>query len=415
MISMQFKHITCPQCGLLCDDLDVSVDDQDVTLNSNSSPVCQQFFVDARLTAKSALQPQIKGKPCTLDEAVAYAAKLHAASKQSIISGLIADVQACRSAFALAEKTHSVIDHANGQSMRASTAVMQRYGEVRTTLAEARNRADCIILFGAAILEKFPRLRSRILQPKETLSGDTERKIIVVDVVENTDLANDEDIDFFHLPLASLEIAIQQLQYLASPRASTETDIDPSIRLIHQHILASNYSVLTWTATLFAKNTAEQTLQNLTFFIKETMKTKRCVGLPLSGSRGEITANQVSTWQTGFPLPVAFSSGAPEHNPVIYDAETMLKNSEADLLTWISTYSSDDTPKQYANANIVIGHPNMKCDQTVDVFFPVGIPGIDQRGLACRTDAVATLPLHSIRKNDLPSADHVLNLIFQAL
>ena len=29
---MQFKHITCPQCGLLCDDLDVSVDDQDITL-----------------------------------------------------------------------------------------------------------------------------------------------------------------------------------------------------------------------------------------------------------------------------------------------------------------------------------------------------------------------------------------------
>jgi len=30
---MQFKHITCPQCGLLCDDLDVSVNDQDVTLD----------------------------------------------------------------------------------------------------------------------------------------------------------------------------------------------------------------------------------------------------------------------------------------------------------------------------------------------------------------------------------------------
>jgi len=412
---MQFKHITCPRCGLLCDDLDVSVNDQDVTLDDNSHSVCKQFFVDAKLTDKSVLQPRINGKPCTLNEAVAHAAKLHTTAKQSIISGLIADVQACRSAFALAEKTHSVIDHANGQSMRASTAIMQRYGEVRTTLAEARNRADCIVLFGAEILTKFPRLRERILQPAETISGNTDRKIIIIDVVENTDLAADEEIEFFHLPLPNLEAAIQQLQYLASPRASAETEIEPAIRSIHQQISESNYAVLTWTASLFAKNTAEQTLQNLTFFIKESMKTQRCVGLPLSGSRGEITANQVSTWQTGFPLPVAFSSGAPEHNPVIYNAETMLTNSEADLLTWISTYSSDDTPKQYATANIVIGHPNMQCDQTVDVFIPVGIPGVDQRGLACRTDAVATLPLHSIRKNDLPSADHVLNLIYQAL
>ena len=152
-------------------------------------------------------------------------------------------------------------------------------------------------------------------------------------MVENTDLAADEEIEFFHLPLPNLEAAIQQLQYLASPRASAETEIEPAIRSIHQQISESNYAVLTWTASLFAKNTAEQTLQNLTFFIKESMKTQRCVGLPLSGSRGEITANQVSTWQTGFPLPVAFSSGAPEHNPVIYNAETMLTNSEADLLT----------------------------------------------------------------------------------
>jgi len=412
---MQFKHVTCPQCGLLCDDLDVSVNDQDVTLNSNSNSVCQQFFIDAKLTDKSALQPQIQGKPCTLDEAVAYAAKLYTEAKQSVISGLIADVQACRSAFALAEKTRGVIDHANGQGMRASTAIMQRYGEVRTTLSETRNRADCIVLFGAEVLSKFPRLRERILKPAETLSGSTARKIIIIDVVANAELAADKEIEFFHLPLPNLETAIQQLQYLASPRASEKAEIEPAIRQIHQDILASNYSVLAWTASLFAKITAEQTLQNLTFFIKETMKIKRCVGLPLGSSRGEITANQVSTWQTGFPLPVAFSTGTPEHNPTIYNADTMLANSEVDLLVWLSTYSPDDTPQQYAKTNIMIAHPNMQCSQTADVFIPVGVPGIDQRGLACRTDAVATLPLHSIRENDLPSADHVLNLIFQAL
>ena len=87
-----------------------------------------------------------------------------------------------------------MIDHANGQGMRASTAIMQRYGEVRTTLSETRNRADCIVLFGAEVLSKFQRLRERIIKPAETLSGSTARKIIIIDVVANAELAADKEI-----------------------------------------------------------------------------------------------------------------------------------------------------------------------------------------------------------------------------
>jgi len=63
----------------------------------------------------------------------------------------------------------------------------------------------------------------------------------------------------------------------------------------------------------------------------------------------------------------------------------------------------------------VLGHPNMKVSQQTSVFIPVGIPGIDHRGLACRTDSVATLPLQKIRSNDLPVASDVLNKISEML
>jgi formylmethanofuran dehydrogenase subunit B len=56
-------------------------------------------------------------------------------------------VQASRAAVALTEKTGAVIDHANSTTMRPNVAVMQRLGKVKTTLSEARNRADNVIIF----------------------------------------------------------------------------------------------------------------------------------------------------------------------------------------------------------------------------------------------------------------------------
>ena len=144
------------------------------------------------------------------------------------------------------------------------------------------------------------------------------------------------------------------------------------------------------------------------------MNKVRCVALPLGGSKAEITASQVTTWQTGVPLPVLFTQGTPIHNPVLYDGMSMLQNQETDCLLWIATYSADDIPPKHTGSTIVLGHPNMKCAST-DVYLPVGVPGIDHRGLACRTDNVATLPLRIIRDSQLPAASDLLNKLIELL
>ena len=133
------------------------------------------------------------------------------------------------------------------------------------------------------------------------------------------------------------------------------------------------------------------------------------------GSKGEITASQVATWQTGVPLPISFTTGVPIHEPLLYNGATMLEKNEVDCLMWIATYSPDDTPPSTDAPSIVIGHPKMKLDKNIDVFIPVGIPGIDTRGLASRTDSVATLPLHKIRDSNLPTANSVLLKISEML
>ena len=99
---------------------------------------------------------------------------------------------------------------------------------------------------------------------------------------------------------------------------------------------------------------------------------------------------------------------------MLYDGNTMLHNNEADSLVWISTYQSNDTPPNTDAPTIVLGHPKMNCPQA-KVYIPTAVPGIDHKGLACRTDSVATLPLHSVRNSNLLSADVILNKIIQSL
>ena len=418
---MQFENVTCVHCGLLCDDLSVEVDNLTVKLSEKNHP-CGKHFSDASIDSTALPSPLIAGKPASEEQALEKAAELLDKAKLPLVNGLIADVQTCREAVALTEKLGGVIDHANGSAMRKSTAAMQRIGEVKTTLSEVKNRADCVIIFGANVTTKFPRLVQRILSPEKTLGaeGTINKKIFILDVAEDGSMSCKIENNISHIRLnypllESLiyrfqEVVTRPKEYFIEHNAETDPEHDKDTRQLFNildTILKSKYTTLIWSTSNFNLESAEHTVQALTESIKTLMKKVRCVGLPLSGSKGEITANQVSTWQTGVPLPASFTNSTAVHNPVLFDGAKMLQNKEADCLLWISSYNPDDIPPQNNASMIVLGHPNMKCDEA-DVFIPVGIPGIDHRGLACRTDSVATLPLRKLRKSSLSSTNSLL-------
>ena len=418
---MQFEKVTCVNCGLLCDDLTVEVNDLAVQLSEQNHP-CSNYFTHASIDSTALPKPLIAGKPASEEQALKKAAELLNSARQPLVSGLIADVQACREAIALTEKLGGVIDHANGSTIRKSTAVMQRIGEVKTTLAEVKNRADCIVIFGENVTNKFPRLMQRILSPKKTLGVENtnNKKIFILDVAEDGIMHCKTENNIMHVKLnypllesiiyRFQEVVTRPKEYFIEHNAENDPEHDQDTKQLFSildTILTSQYTTLIWSVSNFNNESAEHTVQALTESIKTLMKKVRCVGLPLSGSQAEITANQVVTWQTSVPLPISYANGTPVHNPVLFDGAKMLANKETDCLLWISTYNAEDVPPKYDNPTIVLGHPNMQCEHA-EVYLPVGVPGIDHRGLACRSDSVVTLPLQKIRNSKLPSADGLL-------
>ncbi|MEM7304490.1 MAG: hypothetical protein AAF372_03060, partial [Pseudomonadota bacterium] len=378
---------------------------------------CIKAYEDASFSGTRLPSAKVAGKQSSSDAAIKKAAKLLKASSLPLVSGLIADVQACRNAVLLAEKINGVIDHASGPAMRPNMTVMQRHGKVKTTLAEVRNRADHVIIFGSKIFESFPRLSDRILFPKKSLgsNGTKNKEIIVIDSTNDckADIPKRKGISYLRLEAESLDQLIQRFQLAVTNMADKEKngDSDKHFTAITNKILTKDYTTIIWSSGLLNPASAEQSIQSITLAIKALMKEVRCVGLPLGGSKGEITANNVATWQMGVPLPISFTRGIPDFEPVINCGQSLLKNNEVDTLLWISTYNPEDIPPKTKARIILIGHPKMKVPRSIDVFIPIGIPGIDHSGLACRTDSVATLPLRKLRDSNLLAASEVLEKI----
>jgi formylmethanofuran dehydrogenase subunit B len=135
----------------------------------------------------------------------------------------------------------------------------------------------------------------------------------------------------------------------------------------------------------------------------------------LAGKEGDLTANQVCGWTTGYPARVRFAKGYPEYDPYLYDTAAMLKNGEADVLLWVQAFNVNAKPPVCDIPTIVVGRCGMVFDKEPDVFIPVGTPGIDHAGHAYRTDNVVAIRLKKIRDVGLPSTAEVLTAIEIAL
>lgn len=188
------------------------------------------------------------------------------------------------------------------------------------------------------------------------------------------------------------------------------------LQAIADKLKAAKYSVVTWAAGALAYSQAELTVQTLSEMVKDlNSQNTRSSGLTLGGKEGDQTANQVCGWTTGYPARMRFSSGFPEYDPYLNDANFLLDNGEADAFVWVQAFNAGAVPPVTAVPTIVVGRSGMTFEKEPDVFIPVGTPGIDHAGHAYRMDNVVAIRLKKLRDSGLPTTAQVLSAIEQAL
>jgi formylmethanofuran dehydrogenase subunit B len=416
----EITEVPSPFCGIGTDDLNIQVDGVTLKVVKNgcaiNTPAFEQAITDT--------QPRIDGKDVSLAEAVAKAAALLRNTNQPVIGGCATDVNGMRALLALADRSGAVVDNMNFTGARNNFLALQDSGWMNTTLAEVKNRCDLLLVVGIDLESFSPRFFERYLWNDESMFLDdtSNREVIylgkVPSGVASTSPAGKKAqvLECSNEDLPDVVAVLRALVKGTPIRVDSVGGIGLSdLQGIANKLLAASYSVVTWAAGALAYSQAELTVQTISEMVKDiNNRNTRSSGLPLGGREGDQTANQVCGWTTGYPARTRFSSGFPEYDPYLNDANFLLSNGEADALLWVQAFNAKAVPPVTTLPTIVVGRSGMTFSKEPDVFIPVGTPGIDHAGHAYRMDNVVAIRLKKIRESDLPSTAEVLNAIEQA-
>lgn len=414
--------VACPFCGILCDDLEISSGPNGLKVLKNGCDKAVAGF--ERQVSNSGNEPTVAGKPVSLPEAIRVAASLIKGAKLPMYGGLGTDVDGLRAVMALADKSGGVVDHALSEGQYRNFKVLQSQGWFMTTLTEARNRADLIIVVGSDLHALHPRFFERIVNVEASMLSETPAKRTVVFLGKGLDQSGVKgsrigEIVSIPCPLdeVSAVLAAMKSDLKGTPLAVDHVAGVPmaDIKALAERCRKASYGVMVWAPPSLAFPHAELTVGLVSELVKELNVTGRFACLSLGGNEGAVSAGAVCSWQSGYPLRVSFASGKPDYDPLRYVIPKMLATGEGDALVWISSFTPDLGPPATTVPLILLGTPGVKFAGTPAVHIPVGTPGADHAGRIVRCDNVVSLPLRNLKRSTLPRAADILAAIELAL
>ena len=415
-----WQEVASPFCGIASDDLVIEVNGHQLTVLENGDAINTPAF-EAPLGDS---QPRINGKEVTLEQAVSAIAEHLRDANQPLIGGLATDLNGARSAMALADKSGAVVDSQFSPAAFRNILVLQDTGYMTTTLTEARNRADVMVIVGSDIESSFPRFFERIVWPAESMFDVdlSQRQVIYLGKKPSGEQSTAPDgrkAQVLACDDADLPEVLSVLRALINGKTVQAEAVGgipvSELQQLTETLKAAQYSVFVWSGMQLNYDHAETSIQMLCEAIKELNKDTRSNGLPLGGKQGDTTVNAVASWQSGYPMRSSFQRGYPEYDPFIFDSRRMLAEAEADVLLWVNAFNSQGTPPASSAKTIVLGRSGMQFETEPAVYIPVGVPGIDHVGRTFRCDSVVSVPLKKLRDSGLPSVFDVLSAVEQAL
>ncbi len=407
--------VTCPYCGLFCDDLSVALGDGRIEVTRNGCPIANDSF--ARMAKPE--PPRLAGRDASLEAACAKAGELLAEARQPLIAGLACDLAGAKAAISLAERLGAIVDHATSDAMFRNMLAMQDKGWITTTFAEVKNRADLVIIAGTDIVSRFPRFFERLIWTKESLFGaPPAREIVYLGAALDTKAGHAPDgrkpqmIACDPARLGEVFRALRALYRGWPLQAENVAGASMSeLAALVTHIKAARYGLVVWSAADMDFAHGDLQVEAICDLVTEINENSRFACLPLGGNENGLGAAQVCTWQEGFPLRTSFASGRPDYDPYLYSWRRVIETGEADAVLWVSSFRAAEVPFTTSIPQIVVAAPGTTFVREPAVFIPVGTPGVDHAGHVIRSDAVASLPLQKLRDSGLPRTADVLRMI----
>jgi formylmethanofuran dehydrogenase subunit B len=430
----QPRDWTCPFCSLLCDRLALEPGPV-LQLRGTACPRARAGLAafDGPVTAA----PSVDGRLLGLDAALEAAAARLASSRLALFGGLATDVQGMRALYRLANVRGAILDHAYGEAMMPALRMLQDRGQMFSTLAEIRNRADLIVCVGTDAVSGYPEFFRRCAPAEARAAGC---RVVFLAAGAGTPGANvipwagaidavcpDGDI-FDAVATLAAQVDGRRLSGAssgASSGAGESVGESPgngaamsgsapgrssaaALAALADAMRAARYCVLVWEPARLPPHGALVGETLLRLLMNLNRKT-RAGAFTLGGTDGAQTANGAMSWLSGLPLRSRVGPQGVDHDPLQYASARLLDEHAVDLLLWVASFTPELAPPATALPRIVLGHPALAatCAQPGTVFIPVATPGINADGHLLRADSVVSLPLHAVRDDGMPTVADV--------
>ena len=404
---MKNINFTCPFCSLLCDDIQLTVNNNNFKqLNSNCSILSHSL--------KEKIKDQfarINGKKTNITKAINNLSSLLKKSKSTLFAGMGTDIKGTKATLKIADKFKCIVDHFSGDSYVKNIKSVQEVGGFFLTLSELKNRSDTIIIIQSSN-DELPRLFERYIFSKNTINDLKKRKVVFIgNRLPQFIYKNKKKLDFDHIKLNSISL----LHFISSLRNSINLEIseikDKKILSLLKLFKQTNYGSILWSIKELDNNISDLIVTEINLLIQDLNKFTRFAGLSLTGSEHILTVNEVLLWQTGFPIRTSFEKGFPVHDIDQFSTKRLIDKKEIELAIWINSFNEKKIIINKKIKTVLIGIPTHPQKEDVDIFIPVGTPGLDHNSHLLRIDKVVSLPLKKIRNISLPSVDYVLNKV----
>lgn len=413
------KDVTCPFCGILCDDLVIQNKDETLTILENGCPKAVSSFESKQATNS----PKINGNNVPLSDAINAICDILKKSHNPLFAGLGTDVGGMRQVMHLADKTGAIVDHMHGNALIRNSLVLQDLGWITTTMSEIRNRAD-LIIFAGTDATNFPRFFERTIWNKQSmfkLKNEQRQIVYIGDQLDSKAGVNPNGKRPSTLNCKTEQIGevISGLHALVTGATLDVNEIAgikiKTLQSLAEQMKTAKYGVIVWSPAELDIPHAELTIQNFCEIVKYLTRFTRFAGFSLGGDDGATSANSVCAWQSGYPLRVNFNKGYPDYDAQRYSTQNVLKNKDVDSLLWISSFSSNVKPPRASIPTIVLGTSDTKLTFKPDVFIPVSTPGVDHSGQLIRTDSVVSLPLKKLRQSPYVNVSLILKQVIERM
>jgi len=448
------KAVTCPVCGCLCDDIELTIENERVVKVKNGCAMCEAKFL-GYCCEHRVLRPMIRKNgelvKVSLKEAIDRAAQILAEANYPVLYGWSnTSCEAISVGIELAEEVGGVIDNTSVVCHGPSQLSIQEVGISSCTLGQIRHRADLIVYWGSnpwsshprhmeryttfsegrfeksawrgyisktraliglkkfksaikrAVLKKGPAVPSYFEKKPYPSILKEGRKLIVIDVrrTRSADIADyfvqvepNKDYDL----LQAFRALIRDQELEVDKVAGVPVEY---LEEVADAMVSCDFGALFFGLGLTMSSGKLKNIDAALSLVRDLNMRTKFVIMPMRGHFNVTGANMVFTWQTGYPYAVDFSLGYPRYNPGETSVVDVLLRKESDASLIVASDPISNFPKKAAehlvkNPLIVIDPHMNVTSQVADVVIPSAFVGIEAEGTAYRMDHVP-IPLKKV-------------------